>query len=143
MASAANGPGGPQDLLFGYGFRDGLWRDPPHKDVLEAIVPGRAVIVLSNDLHAVWLSPAALARIGRGDHPSGVFREADAREAQAALPRATDEELDRWVAEAVEASAARGVTGFMDFEVTDNVRDWVRRFESRRLDVHVTCAIYP
>src|SRR5262249_8421985 len=67
----------PGETVYGYGFRDAFWPDAPHKDMIEAAVPGRAVVLVSNDLHTAWLSPAALALAGHGDHPTGVLREQD------------------------------------------------------------------
>jgi len=59
------------------GFRGALWPDAPHKDMLEAALPGVSVAVTSMDLHTVWLSPALLRELGI-DHPTGVFRDHDA-----------------------------------------------------------------
>jgi predicted amidohydrolase YtcJ len=128
-------------VLEGYGFRDALWPDVPHKSMLEAAMPGRAVVLMSNDLHLAWFSPAALALVGRGDHPTGVVLEKEAYEAVAALPPAAAGLVDRWVAEATTAAAARGVVGVLDFEYADNVADWGRRVRERRIDVRVVCSV--
>ena len=128
-------------LTVGYGFRDGLWPDTPGKAMLEAAAPGRPIVMISKDLHTAWLSPAALALIGRGDHPTGVLREQECYTAVAELPPPPPAELDRWVAEATTAAAARGVVGMQDFELADNVTDWTRRAREHRLDVRVTCTI--
>lgn len=142
LVTAASGDDA-QDVLFGYGFRDALWNDLPDKALLESALPGRPVLLLSNDLHAVWLSPAALDLIGRPDHPTGVFREDEARAVEDALPRPTDAEVDRWVVEAAAEAARRGVTGLTDFEVADNVGDWVRRFATYDVALRITCTVYP
>lgn len=131
------------ELVVGYGFRDGLWPDRPHKRLLERLAPDASVMLVSNDLHTVWLSPAALASIGRAEHPTGVFREQDCLEVTAAVPQASVDELDRWVAEATRAAAARGVVGVIDFEYADNVRDWVRRFAAHDVAVRVSASVYP
>ncbi|MGI5290535.1 amidohydrolase [Nonomuraea polychroma] len=128
-------------FTVGYGFRDGLWPDVPHKSLLEAAAPGREIVLFSNDLHTGWFSPAALAAIGMGDHPTGVLRERECYVAITALPRPPEHELDRWVAEATTAAAARGVIGVLDFEYADNVTDWARRVREQRVDVRVTCSI--
>ncbi|MEV4105220.1 amidohydrolase family protein [Nonomuraea sp. NPDC049649] len=128
-------------LSVGYGFRDGLWPDTPSKEMLETAAPGRPIVMISNDLHTAWLSPAALALIGRGDHPTGVLREQECYAAVAALPPPPLDELDRWVAEATTAAAARGVVGIQDFELADNVTDWSRRARAHRLDTRVVCTI--
>ncbi|WP_344974239.1 amidohydrolase [Streptosporangium fragile] len=132
---------GPAGLTIGYGFRDGLWPDTPHKSLLQAAAPDRAIALVSNDLHTAWLSPAALAAVGRGGHPTGVLRERDCYDAMAELPPPPREELDRWVAEATTAAAARGVVGLLDFEFADNVTDWSRRVAEHRIDVRVACSI--
>lgn len=126
------------ELITGYGFRDAFWRDRPDKSLLPADHP---VVLISNDLHTAWLSTAALALVGRHDHPTGVLREAECYEAMAALPPPPRELMDRWVAEATAAAAERGVTGLLDFEFADNVTDWLRRVREQTVAVRVTCSI--
>lgn len=133
----------PAEMAFAYGFRDGLWTERPHKDLLEVAVPGRPVVVVSNDLHTAWLSHAALSLVGRSDHETGVLVESEALQLMAQLPQAGEDETDRWVQEALTAAASRGVTGILDFEVGDNLRDWTRRHAREPLPLRVTCAIYP
>ncbi|MEV0381579.1 amidohydrolase family protein [Nonomuraea sp. NPDC050643] len=125
----------------GYGFRDGLWPDEPHKSLLEAAAPGRQVALFSNDLHTGWFSPAALAAVGRGAHPTGVLRERECHIVMTEMPLPPERELDRWVAEAATAAAARGVVGVLDFEYADNVTDWGRRVREHRVDLRVACSI--
>ncbi|WP_248960184.1 amidohydrolase [Sphaerisporangium perillae] len=122
----------------GFGFRDALWPDEPDKSLLPAAHP---VVLISNDLHTIWLSPAALALIGRGDHPTGVLRDGECYQALAALPPPPLDLLDRWVAEATAAAAELGVTGLLDFEFADNVTDWLRRVGEQAVAVRVTCSI--
>jgi predicted amidohydrolase YtcJ len=130
----------PGEVVTGGGFRDGLWPDQPHKDLLERALPGRPVALFSNDLHTVWLSPAALALIG-WDHPTGMLVEGDCYRATSALPTAPTEQLDRWVLAAAEAAAARGVTAIMDFEYADTITDWTRRLAVDSPAVRVRCVI--
>ncbi|WP_433347396.1 amidohydrolase [Microtetraspora malaysiensis] len=126
------------EVITGYGFRDALWPDEPHRSLLPEDHP---VVLISNDLHMAWLSGAALALIGRADHPTGVLREAECADAMIALPPPPPELLDRWVAEATTAAAAVGVTGMLDFEMADNVTDWLRRVQRQTVDVRVVCSI--
>ena len=126
LAHLLASPAPPAELVVGAGFRDGLWPDKPHKDLLQRALPGRAVALFSADLHTLWLSPAALKLIGR-DHPTGVLLEQECMSATAQLPTAAVEVQDRWVAEAVSAAAARGVTEIVDYEYADTVADWTRR----------------
>ncbi|MEU0481784.1 amidohydrolase family protein, partial [Streptosporangium sp. NPDC006013] len=132
----ASGPA--SELIMGYGFRDALWPDEPHRSLLPEAHP---VVLISNDLHTAWLSAAALALIGRGDHPTGVLREAECYDALAALPPPPRELLDRWVAEATSAAAELGVTGVLDFEFADNVTDWLRRIREQAVAVRVACSV--
>lgn len=130
----------PGDLVVGAGFRDGLWPDAPHKDLLQKALPGHPVALFSADLHTLWLSPAALKLIGR-DHPTGVLLENDCMSATAELPVAADDVMDGWVADALDAAAARGVTKIVDYEYTDTVTAWRRRIERKSLPVRVSCVI--
>ncbi|MDV9173777.1 amidohydrolase [Streptomyces sp. W16] len=130
-------------VLYGYGFRDGLWPDAPHKALLDAVLPDRPVALVSADLHAAWFNSACLALVGRGDHPTGLIREHEAHEALAALPATPDEVLDGWIEEACRAAAARGVTGVIDFQFGDTVGDWERRSAQFPPAVRVSAAVYP
>ncbi|MEV5904297.1 amidohydrolase [Streptomyces sp. NPDC052127] len=130
-------------VLFGYGFRDGLWPDAPHKRLLDAALPDRPVALVSADLHAAWLNSACLALVGRGDHPTGLVRETECHEVLSALPKAPAAVVDGWIADACEAAAARGVTGVIDFQFGDTVADWERRSAAGRPAVRVSAAIYP
>ncbi|MGI5129601.1 amidohydrolase family protein [Pseudonocardia sp. CA-107938] len=138
QVSAAAGPG--TGLVSGAGFRDALWPDQPHKDLLEAALPGRPVALSSQDLHTLWLSPAALALIGV-DHPTGVLVEDECYRATAALPGPDTATVDRWAREALAAAATRGVTAVDDFEFADTVVDWTRRAAQGPLATRVRCVI--
>lgn len=140
MARLLAAPGRPGELVVGAGFRDGLWPDLPHKQLLERALPGRAVALFSADLHTLWLSPAALRLIGR-DHPTGVLLENDCMSATAALPSASVAEEDRAVAEALAAAAGRGVTGVVDYEYADTVADWTRRAAQKPPLLRISCVI--
>lgn len=131
-------------VLIGFGFRDGLWPDAPHKDLLDRAIPGAAVVLVSQDLHCAWFSPAALQLVGI-DHPTGLLREAECFGAMGALPEASPADLDRWAVEAARAAAARGVTEIIDFEFTDTIETWRRRATGSPygLPVRVRAAIRP
>ena len=130
-------------VLFGYGFRDGLWPDAPDKRLLDAALPDRPVALVSADLHAVWLNSACLALVGRGDHPTGLVREAEGHEVLAALPEVPADTLDGWVADACRAAVALGVTGVIDFQYGDTVGAWERRSAQSAPAVRVSAAVYP
>ncbi|MEU6496828.1 amidohydrolase family protein [Streptomyces sp. NPDC046984] len=130
-------------VLFGYGFRDGLWPDAPHKRLLDAVLPDRPVALVSADLHAAWLNSACLALVGRGAHASGLFREHESHEVLSDLPEVPAEVVDQRVATACRAAAARGVAGVIDFQYADAVGDWERRSAAARPAVRVAAAVYP
>lgn len=136
VAAAEPGAG----FVTGGGFRDALWSDLPHKDLLAAALPDRPVALSSQDLHTLWLSPAALAAIGF-DHPTGVLVEDECYRATAALPSADTATTDRWAHDALAAAAARGVTAVDDFEYADTVVDWTRRAAQAPLATRVRCVI--
>jgi predicted amidohydrolase YtcJ len=140
-AAAREHPG--DEVLVGWGFRYGTWRTEPHADLLEAVAPGRAILASSIDLHTAWCSPAALARAGVGDHPTGVLQEQACYEVVDVLGRTDPADVDVWVAEAVTAAARLGVTGIVDFEFGDVLPAWQRRAEERTVDARIVCTVYP
>ncbi|WP_329064314.1 amidohydrolase [Streptomyces sp. NBC_01429] len=137
--AAGPAPAGP---LLGYGFRDGLWPDAPHKDLLDAYVPDHPTVLISADLHCCWINSAGLALLGLGDHPTGLLREHACMEAIAQLPVVPEETMDRWIGEACAAAAERGITGFLDFEYADNIADWTRRMSAGRVPVRVAASVW-
>ncbi len=81
---------GSGDLLVGYGFRDGLWPDAPTAALLDrrGDVP---VVLVSGDLHAVWLELDRASRSsGHADHPTGLLREQAAFDVSARHQRRVD-----------------------------------------------------
>jgi predicted amidohydrolase YtcJ len=132
----------PGEPLIGYGFRDALWPDAPHKRLLDALVPDRPALLISMDLHCAWLNSAALAAVGRPEEAGGLLHEGEAMRAVAELTAVAPEVTDRWVREACTAAAARGVTGITDFEYADNVTDWTRRMRGADLPLRVAASIW-
>jgi predicted amidohydrolase YtcJ len=141
-AAVRDRPASAGDLVMAHGFRDGLWTSPPHKELLESALPGVRVAVMSQDLHAIWLSPALLRHLGR-DHETGVLREQDCIRVNYELSQDVPRELvDQWVLEATRAAAARGITSIIDFEYADNRTDWLRRSEQGPLPVRVKASVW-
>jgi predicted amidohydrolase YtcJ len=136
LLRAGAAPG--DDLVVGHGFRDALWPAPPHRDVLDARFGERPVVVVSADLHAVWVNSAAARRFGV-DEPSGVLVEAPAMELTTRAGTVGDAVQDRWIAEATQAAAARGVTGLVDLEYAP-VDGWTRRAEPA---VRIAAGVWP
>ncbi|MDJ0392789.1 amidohydrolase family protein [Rhodococcus sp. G-MC3] len=129
-------------ILRAQGFRDALWPDAPHKDVLQNALPGRRAAVTSMDLHTLWLSPALLAELGI-DHPTGVLRDHDCMEGLQALDKLDDTDAgDRDALAATAELARRGITAITDFEYADNRAVWTRRSQVAAPSVDVDFAVW-
>lgn len=134
-------------VVVGVGFRDGLWPDAPSAALLDTVAPDRPIVLISADVHCVWLNSAALVHFGvdttSGADGDGVLREDAAFAITARLDSAPDAELDRWVAEAAADAAARGVVGVVDLEMRWNRDDWARRVAAGFDALRVEFGVYP
>src|ERR1700690_2018930 len=74
-ASIASGPQPGDTPVVGYGFRDALWPDEPHRALLDEECAAVPAVLISADLHSAWLNTAALHRFGHDDHETGLLRE--------------------------------------------------------------------
>ncbi len=135
------GVAGRSLTLVGVGFRDAIWGDAPSLALLDSVTQGLPTALISHDLHCVWLNSAAAQRYGVPVDASGLLREEPAFELTRDLGKLPDGVVDRWVREAAEAAAARGIVGIVDFEMTWNRDVWLRRvaggFDSFRVDAGV------
>lgn len=138
-ASAPTASVGP---LIGFGFRDGLWPDAPGLALLDEAAGTIPVVLVSADLHAVWLNSAALALYGRGGHPTGLFREDEAFEITRLINTVPDPILDSWADDAARKAAARGVVGIIDLEMQWNLETWTRRIAAGTDVLRVEFGIY-
>ncbi len=128
--------------IIGHGFRDGLWPDVPTIELLDAAVPGVPAVLISGDLHCCWLNTPALALYGHADHPTGVLREGECFEVTGQLGQVPDSTLDEWVTEAANAAASRGIVGLAEYEMTDNLASWRRRFAAGFDVLRIQAGIY-
>ena len=138
-------PPGPGGVLVGHGFRDALWPDAPHRDLLDPVAGPVPVVLVAADLHCCWVDSAAAAAYGRADHPTGLLREQDCAAVLLAL-RGTVESADRLDAAAGEAgaaAAARGVVGVVDYEMPWSLDAWVRRVRGGADALRVVAAVWP
>ncbi len=113
--------------FVGYGFRDGLWPDAPNLADLDAASGAVPVVLVSADVHSVWLNTAALERFGHAGHPTGLLQEDAAFEVEHRIDTLSDAEIDALAADAARAAAARGVVGIVDLEMAWNLEVWQRR----------------
>lgn len=136
------GRAGATEVLVGAGFRDGLWPDSPSAALLDSVTGATPAVLISGDLHCVWLNTAALRRFGRAAHPTGILREGAAFAITTAL-EVPAELLDTWMAEAAAAAARRGVVGIVDFQMAWNLEPWQRRFAGGFDTLRVDFGVYP
>jgi predicted amidohydrolase YtcJ len=117
----------PDEPVIGVGFQDGLWPDRPTQEALDAIAGERTVVLISHDVHAVWLSSAAARRFDARPGADGMLREGPAfavgQRTNALAAARTDRAVRALLADAVR----RGVVGVVDLEMTWNRDVWLER----------------
>ncbi len=104
---------------------------------------GRPIVLISHDMHSVWINTAAGERYGM---PAGLLRENAAFDLQIALEAeemADPRRVEVLVSDAAAAAAARGVTGIMDLEMADNPLVWASRVQSGIRSLRVVAGVYP
>jgi predicted amidohydrolase YtcJ len=129
--------------IVGYGFRDALWPDEPHRDVLDRVAPEVPVVLLGADLHSAWLNTTALRRFGEPDHPSGLLREEAAMRVVGVIAAGGDDVSDSWAADAARAAAARGLVGIVDMEKPWPLPSWRRRMAQGNRSLRVVSSVWP
>ncbi|MCU1437510.1 MAG: amidohydrolase [Naasia sp.] len=139
LEKAGMPPVGP---LVGVGFRDAAWPDLPTRDLLDRETGERPVVLLSSDLHSVWLNTAAATALGETSRDA-LLREADAFRVEQALDVLPDALVDRWAMEAQRAAAGRGVVGIVDLEMAWNREVWLRRRRLGADALRVRFGVYP
>lgn len=129
-------------LIVGANFRDGVWADAPTAQLLDAATGDVPAVLVSADLHAVWLNSAALARFGHAGHPTGLLKEDDAFAVHQGLDAVSDETVDGWARDAAAAAARRGVVGIVDLEMAWNRGAWERRIAAGHDALRVEFNVY-
>ncbi|PPI07583.1 amidohydrolase [Rathayibacter sp. AY1B8] len=127
--------------LIGFGFRDGLWPEPPTTALLDEVSPERPVVLISGDLHCAWLNSAAYRRYAVAPEPE-LLREDACFELVTALGALGDDELDALADAAARRAAARGVVGVVDLEMRWNAGDWTRRVDGGTRSLRVDTGVY-
>lgn len=128
---------------IGAGFRDALWPDDMELALLDAATGGIPTYLINADVHSVWLNTAALQREGFPVDGSGVLREEPAFEISRRLNAADPVVGDRLVSASLQAAAARGVVGIVDFDMAWNAEAWARRLDAGFDTVRVSFGVYP
>lgn len=139
---AATGPPTDDQPLVGSGYRAALWPDRPHRDLLDPVTGDIPVVLASGDYHSCWLNSAAARRFGHPDHRTGVLVETEWFPVMEAIRAVPQDVLDRRVADAMAAAAARGIVGLVDLEAPCPLDAWVRRAAAHPLHVRVACGVW-
>lgn len=125
--------------LVGFGYRDARWPDVDAA-TLDAVAPLRPVVLVSGDMHGVWVNTAASQLLGC---PPGLLREDPAfavqRQLELLVPRYDETALSNAAAEA----AARGVVGIVDLDMAPNIDLWQRRVADGMRALRVRAGFYP
>lgn len=130
-------------VLVGHGFRDALWPDAPHRDLLDPVTGPVPVVLVAADLHCCWLNAAAAARYGMADHPTGLVRERDWMPIMTDVRAVPGALLDRWAADTGRAAAARGVVGVIDYEAPWQLDAWAARIAGGADALRVVSSVWP
>jgi predicted amidohydrolase YtcJ len=142
LGAAVEAGAGDAGLVIGAGFRDGLWPDAPNLADLDRVTGSLPAVLVSGDLHAVWLNSAALAVYGHVGHPTGLLSEDDAFEVEKQLGTVPDDTIDAWGRAAAVAAARRGVVGIVDLEMAWNLEHWQRRIAAGHDALRVEFTVY-
>jgi predicted amidohydrolase YtcJ len=122
----AEQPGQP---VIGWGHRSAGWQREGTTSELDALAPDIPVVLISGDAHHAWLNATAMAQLGLAPR-DGVVREA---EWFATYPRlvalvGADATSPQAYRRCLDAAAALGVVGLVDFEVADGPAQWSQRW---------------
>jgi predicted amidohydrolase YtcJ len=140
VAAALSAAPAGDETLVGRGWDDHGWEAAPERAALDALAPGRPVLLHRHDFHALWVNGAALRAVGitretkdpeggrferdGAGEPSGIVREHAVRAfdvlEQGAGPAPDAAVLDA----AARALHAEGVTTVHDYQ--RNAEDWER-----------------
>jgi predicted amidohydrolase YtcJ len=120
----------PGRLVVGTGHRAGTWPRPGTVAELDVVSGGVPVVLVNGDFHHGWLNTAALDAFGLARRDT-VVAEA---EWFAAYPRVVALEGAPSPADyrrVLDAAAAQGVVGLVDFEFSAPWADWAERWHQR------------
>jgi len=134
-------PGVP---VVGWGHRPGAWTRDVTVSELDAVTGDTPVVLIAGDGHHAWLNTPALL------HLALPVRDSVVRETEwfAVYPRlmtlvGNDGTSPQAYRRTLEAAAARGVVGVVDFEFGGDLGDWVERWQHDCDLLRVRWATYP
>jgi predicted amidohydrolase YtcJ len=114
-------------LIIGMGQRAGNWSRPVTVAELDAVCDSRPVVLINSDCHHGWLSTAALDALGLPRRDTIVaegewFAAYQAVAATEGAPPPADYQR------VLQAAAAQGIVGVVDFEFGASWADWAQRW---------------
>lgn len=136
----AQRPGAP---VVGWGHRPAAWPEPPTAAALDELAEHLPVVLIAGDAHHGWLNTAAQRALGLTER-EGVVSEDEWFAAYARLGDigGSQEAGPDAYRGSLEAAAAVGVTGVVDFEFAGGVAEWIERWEAGADLLRVRVATY-
>lgn len=142
QVAAALPAGTAGECLVGFGFRDALWPDNPTRAGLDAVSGSTPVVLVSADLHCVWVNTAAVRALGISGADGGLVREAECFRTLEKLEDPDAVPFEAYL-RAADAAARRGVVGIVDFENADNLQLWPERVRHGVDALRVEVSVWP
>jgi len=133
---------GSDDVFVGYGFRDGTWPDAPTRAGIDGLGAAHPIVLISGDLHCAWMNDAAARRLNLEPDETGLVREGPWIDAAKNLGE-HDALTPAAFREAAAAAASRGVVGVVEYEHTDNQREWATRVADGVDLLRVETSVWP
>jgi predicted amidohydrolase YtcJ len=133
----------PDVPVIGWGHRPTAWPDNPVVSQLDAIDTDQAIVLIAGDGHHGWLNSVALQVLALSSR-EGVVSEAEWFMAYGRLATVlgSDGTGPDAYRRTMEAAAAMGVVGVVDFEFSGGVDDWVARWTEGADLLRVRMATY-
>ncbi|MFW6773000.1 amidohydrolase [Nocardioides sp. CPCC 205120] len=121
----------PDHPVIGWGHRSGGWDRDVTVSELDAVSGDVPVVLISGDAHHAWLNTTALLHLAMPVRDS-VVREGEWFAAYARLPTLVGDDgtSPEAYARTLDAAAALGVVGLVDFEFSGGAADWLHRWEN-------------
>lgn len=137
---AAEQPGSP---VIGWGHRSASWHRAPTVAELDLAVPDVPVVLICGDGHHAWLNSRALKALEL-PHREGMVAEYEWFSAYNRLGGLTDGSASSPAAyrRSLEAAAAKGIVGLVDFEFGTPVSAWTDRWSKGAGLLRVQVATY-
>lgn len=133
---------GKEERLTGFGFRDGLWPQPPTLAALDSATGETPTVLVSADLHCMWINSAAQRQFGAQSDASGLLRETESFAVLERLDSASQLSTEDY-RRAAAAAAAKGLVGVVDFENDDNATLWPQRVAAGVDSLRVEISAWP